>query len=87
MPRTVCSNMGLAGSTSILRRSRLICTSTVRSLAAMPLPDKLLARNVVAGARAENGQDLAFTLGDAHALRRRAATRRGRSGTRRGRNG
>src|SRR3712207_3317030 len=36
MPRTVCRNTGLAGSTSIFLRSRLIWTSTVRSLAPLP---------------------------------------------------
>src|SRR5665647_3334882 len=37
MPRTVCMNSGLAGSCSILRRSRLTCTSTARSLMVPPL--------------------------------------------------
>ena len=36
MPRTACRNNGLAGSRSILRRSRLICTSTARSLTVPP---------------------------------------------------
>ena len=36
MPRTACRNRGLAGSRSILRRSRLICTSTARSLTVPP---------------------------------------------------
>ena len=36
MPRTACRNNGLAGSFSILRRSRLICTSTARSLTVPP---------------------------------------------------
>ena len=36
MPRTACRNSGLAGSFSILRRSRLICTSTARSLTVPP---------------------------------------------------
>src|SRR4029079_5951296 len=37
-PRTVCTISGLVGSRSILRRSRLICTSTARSLTAPPGP-------------------------------------------------
>ena len=37
MPRTACRNKGLAGSRSILRLRRLICTSTARSLA-VPSP-------------------------------------------------
>ena len=36
MPRTACRNNGLAGSFSILRRRRLICTSTARSLTVPP---------------------------------------------------
>ena len=36
MPRTACRNSGLAGSRSILRRSRLICTSTARSFTVPP---------------------------------------------------
>ena len=90
MPRTVWRKTGLAGSTSILRRSRLICTSTVRSLAAAAARE-LLARHVAAGLRPRMVEDLALALGDADDLvlapqlaAVEAERRRGRSGCRRG---
>ena len=63
MPRTACRNSGLAGSCSILRRSRLICTSTARSLT-VPLPVSALRGTVSPRACGENAQHLAFAIGE-----------------------
>ena len=63
MPRTACTNSGLAGSRSILRRSRLICTSTARSLTE-PSPVSALRGTVSPGATGEHAQHLAFAIGE-----------------------
>src|SRR4029450_6996509 len=47
MPRTVWMYSGLVGSRSILRRRRLICTSTARSPMALPLPPARSSRVTV----------------------------------------
>ena len=65
MPRTVCTNSGLAGSRSILRRSRLTCTSTARSLT-----DAAVAGRAPAAARSRpasrpsSAQHLALAIGE-----------------------
>ena len=68
MPRTVCTNSGLAGSRSILRRSRLTWTSTARSLTEPPLPASASARHGFARARGEHGQHFALAVGQADDL-------------------
>ena len=62
MPRTACRNSGLAGSRSILRRRRLICTSTARSLT-VPPPVSAARGTVSPGADGENAQHLALAVG------------------------
>ena len=63
MPRTACRNSGLAGSRSILRRSRLICTSTARSLT-VPSPVSALRGTVSPARDGENAQHLALAIGE-----------------------
>ena len=68
MPRTVCSQTGLDGSRSILRRSRLICTSMVRSPTSDVAADQLVARDRLAGAFGEDRQDLLLAVGQLQGL-------------------
>ena len=68
MPRTVCSQTGLAGSRSILRRSRLICTSMVRSPTSDSPADQFVAGNGLAGARGEDRQDFLLAVGQPQRL-------------------
>ena len=68
MPRTVCTISGLAGSRSILRRRRLTCTSTARSLAAYPVAGKREARHRFARLVGKNAQHLALAIGQANDL-------------------
>ena len=63
MPRTACRNSGLAGSRSILRRSRLICTSTARSLT-VPSPVSAPRGTVSPARQRENAQHVALAVGE-----------------------
>ena len=63
MPRTVCTNSGLAGSRSILRRSRLTCTSTARSLTVPPLPASARRGTVSPGVAVKHAQHFALAVG------------------------
>ncbi len=68
MPRTVCTKSGLAGSRSILRRSRLTCTSTARSLAAGSLPASESRGTVSPGVADKHPQHVALAVGEADHL-------------------
>ena len=68
IPRTVCSQTGLDGSRSILRRSRLICTSMVRSPTSDVAADQFVARDGLAGALGEDRQDLLLAVGELQRL-------------------
>ena len=63
MPRTVCTNSGLAGLRSIFRRRRLTCTSTARSLTEPPLPASDSRGTVSPGAAGKDTQHLALAVG------------------------
>ena len=67
MPRTACRNSGLAGSRSILRRRRLICTSTARSLT-VPPPVERARGTVSPGCDGEDAQHLALAVGQMNDL-------------------
>ena len=86
MPRTVCTNSGLAGSVSILRRSRLTWTSTARSPAAAAGAGQHESRHGLAGPRREQPQHVLLAVGEmddliaaAQFAARRCGTRTGRS--------